>query len=214
MKDFVQERKFTFMGHKDGLQSMASVVFSALFCILSGIVLFVWPDMSARIVCMVLGAILVLMGVIYLVSFFSAPPGTFMKQIHLALTIVFVVIGVWILLKPDFVISLIPVIVGIILILHGLYDLQQAVYLGRAKYRFWWLALVFAGLTIALGGVLLWNPFEAMSVAIKVIGIFLVFDGLSDLWIFSMARRITRQIREAVAESMEESLRSEEDIID
>lgn len=214
MKDFVQERKFTFMGHKDGLQSMASVVFSALFCILSGIVLFVWPDMSARIVCMVLGAILVLMGVIYLVSFFSAPPGTFMKQIHLALTIVFVVIGVWILLKPDFVISLIPVIVGIILILHGLYDLQQAVYLGRSKYRFWWLALVFAGLTIALGGVLLWNPFEAMSVAIKVIGIFLVFDGLSDLWIFSMARRITRQIREAVAESMEESLRSEEDIID
>lgn len=214
MKDFVQERKFTFMGHKDGLQSMASVVFSALFCILSGIVLFVWPDMSARIVCMVLGAILVLMGVIYLVSFFSAPPGTFMKQIHLALTIVFVVIGVWILLKPDFVISLIPVIVGIILILHGLYDLQQAVYLGRAKYRFWWLALVFAGLTIALGGVLLWNPFEAMSVAIKVIGIFLVFDGLSDLWIFSMARRITRQIREAVAESMEENLRSEEDIID
>nr|WP_308628180.1 DUF308 domain-containing protein [uncultured Eisenbergiella sp.] len=214
MKNFVQERKLTFMGHKDGLQSMTSVVFSALFCILSGIVLFVWPDMSARIVCMVLGAILVLMGVIYLVSFFSAPPGTFMKQIHLALTIVFVVIGVWILLKPDFVISLIPVIVGIILILHGLYDLQQAVYLGRSKYRFWWLALVFAGLTIALGGVLLWNPFEAMSVAIKVIGIFLVFDGLSDLWIFSMARRITRQIREAVAESMEESLRSEEDIID
>ena len=77
MKDFVQKRKLSFMGHKDGLQSMASVVFTALFCILCGIVLFVWPDMSARIVCMVLGAILVLVGVIYLVSFFSTPPGTF-----------------------------------------------------------------------------------------------------------------------------------------
>ena len=163
---------------------------------------------------MVLGAILVLMGIIYFVSFLSTPSGTFIKQVHLVLTIVFVVIGVWILLKPDFVIGLIPVIVGIILVLHGFYDLQQAVFLGRAKYGFWWLALLFAGLTIVLGGILLWNPFEAMSIAIKFIGVFLVFDGVSELWIFSRARRITRQIRETVEDSMEESFRDRDDIID
>lgn len=157
MKNFVQELKLNF-------------ILTALFCILCGAVLFVWPDMSARIACMVLGAILVLMGIIYFVSFLSTPSGTFIKQVHLVLTIVFVVIGVWILLKPDFVIGLIPVIVGIILVLHGFYDLQQAVFLGRAKYGFWWLALLFAGLTIVLGGILLWNPFEAMSIAIKFIG--------------------------------------------
>ena len=172
MKNFVQELKLNF-------------ILTVLFCILCGAVLFVWPDMSARIACMVLGAILVLMGIIYFVSFLSTPSGTFIKQVHLVLTIVFVVIGVWILLKPDFVIGLIPVIVGIILVLHGFYDLQQAVFLGRAKYGFWWLALLLAGLTIVLGGILLWNPFEAMSIAIKFIGIFLVFDGVSDLWIFS-----------------------------
>ena len=105
-------------------------------------------------------------------------------------------------------------IVGIILVLHGFYDLQQAVFLGRAKYGFWWLALLFAGLTIVLGGILLWNPFEAMSIAIKFIGVFLVFDGVSDLWIFSRARRITRQIRETVEDSMEESFRDRDDIID
>lgn len=201
MKNFVQELKLNF-------------ILTALFCILCGAVLFVWPDMSARIACMVLGAILVLMGIIYFVSFLSTPSGTFIKQVHLVLTIVFVVIGVWILLKPDFVIGLIPVIVGIILVLHGFYDLQQAVFLGRAKYGFWWLALLFAGLTIVLGGILLWNPFEAMSIAIKFIGVFLVFDGVSDLWIFSRARRITRQIRETVEDSMEENFRNRDDIID
>ena len=86
--------------------------------------------------------------------------------------------------------------------------------MGRAKYGFWWLALLFAGLTIVLGGILLWNPFEAMSIAIKFIGVFLVFDGVSDLWIFSRARRITRQIRETVEDSMEESFRDRDDIID
>ena len=137
MKNFVQELKLNF-------------ILTALFCILCGAVLFVWPDMSARIACMVLGAILVLMGIIYFVSFLSTPSGTFIKQVHLVLTIVFVVIGVWILLKPDFVIGLIPVIVGIILVLHGFYDLQQAVFLGRAKYGFWWLVLLLAGLTLSL----------------------------------------------------------------
>ena len=201
MKNFVQELKLNF-------------ILTALFCILCGAVLFVWPYMSARIACMVLGAILVLMGIIYFVSFLSTPSGTFIKQVHLVLTIVFVVIGVWILLKPDFVIGLIPVIVGIILVLHGFYDLQQAVFLGRAKYGFWWLVLLLAGLTIVLGGILLWNPFEAMSIAIKFIGVFLVFDGVSDLWIFSRARRITRQIRETVEDSMEENFRNRDDIID
>ena len=193
MKNFVQELKLNF-------------ILTALFCILCGAVLFVWPDMSARIACMVLGAILVLMGIIYFVSFLSTPSGTFIKQVHLVLTIVFVVIGVWILLNP--------VIVGIILVLHGFYDLQQAVFLGRAKYGFWWLVLLLAGLTIVLGGILLWNPFEAMSIAIKFIGVFLVFDGVSDLWIFSRARRITRQIRETVEDSMEENFRNRDDIID
>lgn len=59
MKDFMQELKLNF-------------ILTALFCIVCGVVLFVWPDVSARIVCMVLGAILVLMGAVYLVSFFSS----------------------------------------------------------------------------------------------------------------------------------------------
>ena len=44
MKDFMQELKLNF-------------ILTALFCIVCGVVLFVWPDVSARIVCMVLGAI-------------------------------------------------------------------------------------------------------------------------------------------------------------
>ena len=123
-------------------------------------------------------------------------------------------IGVWILLKPEFVIRLIPVIVGIIIILHGIYDLQQAVYLCRAKYSFWWLALLFAVLTVAFGGVLIWNPFEAMNIAVKFIGVFLVFDGVSDLWIFSRARRVTKIIRDAVENGMDGSLYGDDDIID
>ena len=118
------------------------------------------------------------------------------------------------LLKPEFVIRLIPVIVGIIIILHGIYDLQQAVYLCRAKYSFWWLALLFAVLTVAFGGVLIWNPFEAMNIAVKFIGVFLVFDGVSDLWIFSRARRVTKIIRDAVENGMDGSLYGDDDIID
>ena len=71
-------------------------------------------------------------------------------------------------------------------------------------------------LRFAAGGlpVLIWNPFEAMNIAVKFIGVFLVFDGVSDLWIFSRARRVTKIIRDAVENGMDGSLYGDDDIID
>ena len=45
-----------------------------------------------------------------------------------------------------------------------------------------------------------------MNIAVKFIGVFLVFDGVSDPWIFSRARRVTKIIREAVENGMDGSL--------
>lgn len=53
-----------------------------------------------------------------------------------------------------------------------------------------------------------------MNIAVKFIGVFLVFDGVSDLWIFSRARRVTKIIRDAVENGMDGSLYGDDDIID
>lgn len=194
MRDWLKELKFHFGLH-------------AALGIIGGVVLFIWPDMSVRIVCMMVGIILALMGAVHLMNYFGAPTGTLIRQVQLALAVVFAAVGIWIVLQPDFLAGLIPVITGILLILHGGNDFRQAVCLIRAKYAYWWLALLLAVLTVAAGCVLIWNPFQAASLAVKVIGALLVYDGISDLWIMSAARRVAgdaeMEIREYTNESEE-----------
>ncbi len=189
MKEWLRELKFHF-------------AMNAGFCIVCGVILFLWPAMSTRIACMALGAILLVMGVIHLLNFLGTPSGMLMRQVELALTIVFAAVGIWILLKPDFVASLIPIIMGILLITHGVNDLRQAVYLMREKYDYCWLAFALSLLTLAAGAVLIWNPFGAISLAVKFIGAFLVYDGVSDLWIMSAAHRVGKAVRRAVEEEI------------
>jgi uncharacterized membrane protein HdeD (DUF308 family) len=110
---------------------------------------------------------------------------TIYLQGMLILGIVFSVIGVWILLKPESIIAAVPIIMGIIIIIHGLHNTIQAIDLKKMNYGNWWVALLCGLLTILLGGVLVYNPFSVVNTVVRVIGLFLIYDGLSDMWILS-----------------------------
>ena len=45
---------------------------------------------------------------------------------------------------------------------------------------------------MAFGGVLIFNPFEAVEMVVRMIGIFLIYDGLSDIWILSRVSKVKR----------------------
>ena len=105
----------------------------------------------------------------------------------------FAVLGVWIIAKPDMILSLIPVLCGIVILLHGFMDLQQALNLRRAGYQNWGAALVVAIVTVIFGGALLFNPLMAANVGIMLMGIGLIFDGVSDLWLLTRVSKYMNQ---------------------
>ncbi len=177
----------------------ANYLISAGLCILFGITLVVWPDISSRLLCVGLGCVLALTGIVHLVTFFIRRDGTFLSRVSFLIGIVLAVLGCWIIVYPSVLIRLIPVIIGVILTLHGGNDLLQAVQLHRGKYEKWWLAMLFGILTAGFGIFLVCNPFEAVSAVATLIGVFLIFDGISDIWIIS---RISRTAK-AVVETME-----------
>ncbi len=177
----------------------ANYLISAGLCVLFGITLVVWPDISSMIVCTGLGCVLALTGIVNLVTFFIRRDGTFLSQVNLLVGIVLVVLGGWIILYPEVLIRLIPVVIGVIIVLHGGHNLLQAVELCKEKYDKWWVALLLGVMTVGFGVLLICNPFEAVSTMVMLIGIFLIFDGISDIWIIS---RISKTAK-AVVETME-----------
>lgn len=178
-----------------------NVVISSLLCVALGLVLVLWPGLSIQIVCTAVGAVLIVSGVIRIVGYFTAKDGSMYSQINLIFGIVFAVVGVWIVIKPEKVLAIIPIIVGIVIVLHGLHNLQQAIELCKDKYDKWWIALLLGILTVGFGVLLICRPFAAIDTIVMLIGIFLIYDGLSNIWIVSRIyknAKIVKQEMEAV----------------
>ena len=92
-------------------------------------------------------------------------------------------------LQPDIVVSIFPVIVGGIIVVHGILDLKNGIALAMRKYRFWWVALIISVATIGLGVLLLFNPISVIELAFRIIGVILIVDGVSDFWIGFQVKR-------------------------
>lgn len=158
---------------------------SALICVILGIVLLVWPGQSTQVVCMILGIVLGGFGIIQIILYLATQEKTMVSHSMMMLGIVLAVIGGWIVLKPETIIKAIPMIVGILIVIHGLHNAVQAIDLKKMQYDNWWVALLLSLLTIALGVVLICNPFTVVDTVVRLIGAFLIYDGLSDMWILS-----------------------------
>lgn len=172
----------------------ANVMVSAFICMALGIILVVWPGLSVKIVCMAIGVVLVINGISRLMNFIFGRDGSIFSQMNLVMGIIITVIGGWILFQPNTIIAMIPILVGIIIVIHGINNLQQTVSLCQSRYDKWWVALLLALVTIGFGVLLIFNPFVAVDTLIRFIGLFLIYDGASDIWIIS---RVSKNVREA-----------------
>lgn len=178
-----------------------NVVVSSILCVILGLVLVFWPGLSIRIVCTAVGVVLIVTGAMRMIDYFAVRDGSMYSQINLIFGIVLAVVGVWITVKPDKVLAIIPIIVGIVIVIHGLQNIKQAMELWRDKYARWWVACILGVLTVGFGVLLICRPFTAIDTVVMLIGFFLIYDGISNIWIVSRIyknAKILRQEMEAV----------------
>ncbi len=173
---------------------------SAVICVILGIVLLVWPGQSTQVVCMVLGIVLGGFGLIQIILYLATKEKTMVSHSMMMLGVVLAVIGGWIALKPETIIKAVPMIVGILIVIHGFHNAVQAIDLKKMQYDNWWVALLLSLLTVALGVVLICNPFTIVDTVVRIIGAFLVYDGLSDMWILSRVFK-TKKNREKIIDT-------------
>ena len=170
----------------------ANYTISAGLCTLLGLVLLIWPGTTMRIVCTLLGSMLLIYGLAQVVLYLINKERTMLSQGMMVFGIVLAVIGIWILTSPEMIIMAVPVIVGVLIVIHGVHNVGQAIALKKDGYDRWWLAFLFGALTVVLGGILVYNPFEVAETVVRFIGIFLIYDGVSDIWILSRVFKVKR----------------------
>jgi len=186
-------------------QRMSSIA-AALVTILLGVVLIWWPDRSVNFLCMLLGAAIFITGVIYILGWLArrreGVPAFFVLP-----GVILCALGIWLMTSPASVIKLIQYIFGAILIFHGVVDLQGSVALMRQKWGRWWVDLLLALLTVALGALILLNPFGTFATLVVLIGAALIFDGVSDLciiWRLSRAFKAAERVIQEEEQDLEQ----------
>lgn len=180
MKDFIKGLKVNYTA-------------SAAACVVLGLVLLIWPGTTTQIVCMMLGAVLLIYGAVQIMLYLLSRERSFISQGMMLLGIIVAVIGVWILVRPEMIIMAVPVIVGILIAIHGIHNISQAITLKKEGYDNWWIAFLLGILTAVLGAVLVYNPFTVVNTIVRLIGIFLIYDGLSDMWIISRVFKVKKE---------------------
>lgn len=171
----------------------ADMMLSALFSIVMGVILVVWPETTLDIICKAIAIILIVMGAAELVSYFWNKITYSLSGI---LGLVVLLIGIWIFVKPQSVLSLIPIVIGVILAVHGVQDLKVAFDTKRNGYTKWWSMLLMAIISLALGIICIVNAFGMVTLTMQIIGIALVYDGISDIWIVYKASKVAKEMKE------------------
>lgn len=171
----------------------ADVIFSAIVCAVVGVVLIVWSEQTINIICMVLAGALVLMGAVDLIGSFAKGSLTLVTAMF---GVLLIVLGVWLFMRPQYIAMVIPIVIGIVLVGHGIQDIMMAFETKGNGYEKWWSALLLGLISAVLGIICIVKAFGVVNLAMKFIGVALIYDGISDLWIVSRASRAAKRIKQ------------------
>lgn len=148
-----------------------------------GVLLLVWPGSALRMAAFAAGIVVMAGGVTSILAHFRRKPGTAGGGANLLIGIVVTLVGAWIFFNPENFASIIPAAIGYLIVLSGIIKLLETFSLSRARYRNWPMSLLAAVATIFMGFLLINHAFGIASTMVRIGGLFLLFNGVSDLWI-------------------------------
>lgn len=163
------------------------ITVSAVLTVLLGVVLVIWPGETAETFARFFGFLILLVGFVLLLTALAAfRPALIGALILLA-------VGIWALANPRALSSILPVAAGVLLITHGVQDLVMLPALKRVEAAKYGVTILFALLSIVFGVVCIARAFGVIKVMMVVIGLMLIYDGISDMIIVRKYNYFRRQ---------------------
>ena len=158
-------------------------------CIVLGLCVGLFPVASAETLGMIFGALIVVLGALKIIFFFRGEYFGFPLPGELAFGVLDVILGGILLGRPGFAASILPFIMGFMLVTDSLVKLQMSFDAKRSGLSSWWLVLLTAILGAFLGAALVINPFEGASVLMIFYGVALIVDGIENFISYACVKK-------------------------
>ncbi len=153
------------------------IVLSAALCVL-GVLLMAIPEFSLSLLGIIGGVLLILLGAVRLVGYFSKDLYRLAFQYDLASGILLVVLGIIIALRPASLMTFLCIALGFFILTDGLFKLQISLEARRFGVTTWWVTLALALLAAVCGLSLMLRPAEGSRVLMALLGLTLLSEGI------------------------------------
>ena len=141
-------------------RAKADYLLSSVLCIVLGIIFVVWKGGVIDVIGTILSVAMIIVGIIYLGSFILSL-ATFGASTIVGILVL--AVGIWFLIQPSLIVSLVPVILGVGLVFHGIRAVTEAVNAKKYGYEKWGMDLVFAIICLVCGLVCVFCPLGVLK---------------------------------------------------
>lgn len=150
----------------------------AVAYVVFGMCLLIKPDTSLTAISFAIGTISLIYAIATLIKYFISDKRRIYVEPDFILPIVMIVVGLIVIFRHDLIEAVISVVVGIVFVVSGIVKLQDALNIRKTGYSRWWIALIFALVSLILGVVMLSNVIGTGTLLVRIIGLFFTIDGL------------------------------------
>ncbi len=168
-----------------------NITLSALLSVVIGILLIVYPETVVTVIARVIAIVLAVSGLALFVPQLLEPVKNYLAII---VSLLVILIGVWMFFRPEMMASLIPIAIGVLLVVHGVQDITLGFEAKQNRADNWWSILLMAALNLILGILCICNAFGLVKVTMILIGIMLVYDGLTGIFIVHKVNKAARDV--------------------
>ena len=163
-------------------KELAGQLISAVVYIALGLILALSPGMSANLICSGIGVCALVYGAFSILLYYMRRRDGDVSRFALPVGIAFAALGAFCLIAPEVVLSIIPLLFGVVLLIDGSGKLGRAFELRRAGFPGWSTVLVVALLVMLFGVLLVTQPYMAVETVMRLFGALLAADGAIELY--------------------------------
>lgn len=165
---------------KKPMNREGAIVLAILFFLVCGLLLTIKPSLMTNVITIALSICLILGGIQKTVTYFKRDAQQSRESFDLAIGLSMACFGLMLLLKPDVIQSVLPVLLGMAIITGGFAKAQLSFDLHRAGESKWWWFLIGVAVSVVLGILSIAVPGLSLERGTRYAGIALLVEAVMD----------------------------------
>lgn len=153
---------------------------TSLLYVVLGVVTVAIPETMVRTLGYLVGILFILVGAVSMICYLLRDASRNYDRNDFGYGLVGIAVGVLFLYKVEWITSLVPVILGILVLASGCVKLQHVIDMKRLDCGNWVAVLILAVINVIFGAVLIANPFQTVILLFQLVGVGLIFSGITD----------------------------------